>query len=198
MLQAALDKVGILVALRDATENGTEKPDRRKKRKLDEKPRAAAAAPPKKPKPKEESVTMLGPGQPIIARPRSEGQEWIMGKIEKWVPERGMYQVKDDEDDEELPSVAGKSKELLYYLPKDVVPLATEQEAARRPVFVKDHKVLAHYPTTTCFYRAKVKLPPHKGQPVYTLLFEDDNAVERLVPAHMIVDRASTFVKAAV
>ncbi|KAI8913991.1 SGF29 tudor-like domain-containing protein [Powellomyces hirtus] len=198
VLHSALDKVGILVALRDATENGTEKPERRKKRKLDEKPRTSSV-PTKKVKGKEDGLNaVLSVSLQVIARCKvdnQEGYDWILGSVERWVPEKGKYLFRDAEEDDPNPGIPTQIKELVYYLPKDIVPLLTEQEVARRPVFQKEHKVLALYPGTTCFYRAKVKTPPHKGSLDYILLFEDDDGKDRPVIATMVLDRAAVVAK---
>ncbi|KAJ3160012.1 SAGA HAT/Core module component [Geranomyces michiganensis] len=195
VLASALDKVGILVALRAATENGTEKPERRKKRKLDEVKARPPASTTKKTKAEAGGENILAPGQQVIARCKAgnqEGYDWILGRVERWVPEKGKYVFRDADEDEPHPGMPPTSKETLYYVPKDILPLLTQQEASRRPVFPKDHKVLALYEGTTCFYKAKVKATPHKGCPDYILLFEDDGGVDRRVPPNMVLDRAAT------
>ncbi|KND04850.1 uncharacterized protein SPPG_00550 [Spizellomyces punctatus DAOM BR117] len=182
-LAFALQHLEILAALRDATENGTEKQERRKKRKVDEKPKGSPA-PVKKAKAGGDGAPerILPLEHQVVVRPMG-GQDWLLGVVKRWIPEKGKYEIEDAEDDEFAP---GKRKRFLF-TPRAVHPIPTPQDIAKRPVFQKGHEVLALFPGTSCFYQAKVESPSNKGGD-YMLKFVDDDDRSRPVAPTFVLD----------
>ncbi|KAI8821666.1 SGF29 tudor-like domain-containing protein [Fimicolochytrium jonesii] len=212
-LTTALDKTAILLLLRENHDATTPTPDSthpsktRKKRKLDEKGRVGVGAGSptapvivgekphtvllipgnKKGRGGAGTTDPLRPGQQVIARPtQPHATEWIMGTVERYIPERGLYLFTDAEDEDG----ALQPKTPLYFPPRDLIPLpATDTEIAKKQIIARDKPVLALYPGTTCFYRGRVKSGPTKASPnEYKIVFEDDQNQERAVPARMVVD----------
>ncbi|KAI9009640.1 SGF29 tudor-like domain-containing protein [Gaertneriomyces semiglobifer] len=188
---SVLETLGILIGLRAATESGADKPiDRRKKRKLDEKPKPAFT-PIKKAKGVEETPPekVIANGHKVCvpmeppAGQSSSSQEWMLGVVVNWLPDKGKYAVEDAEADE----VTGQRKQFLYPS-STVIPILSLREAARRVPFPKDHEVLALYPNTSCFYRARVVVSPPKPGSDYIVRFEDDNEVDRPVNPPLVLD----------
>ncbi|KAJ3294538.1 hypothetical protein HK104_003502 [Borealophlyctis nickersoniae] len=181
-LQTVTEELGVLAALRDATENGMD--NKRKKRKIEEKPKMSTPSGSKKAKIMEEPPsTILLAGTQVAVRPMN--QDWLLAIVLRWMPEKGKYEVEDAEDDEEKPGTRKK----YIFPPKLVIPIPTE--VSRKNEFPPGTDVLALYPASTCFYKAVVVLQPsknkHSDSPgTYIVKFEDDGDHERFVEASMV------------
>ncbi|CAG8693788.1 16580_t:CDS:1, partial [Racocetra fulgida] len=60
----------------------------------------------------------------------------------------------------------------------------------RTPEFPKNPTIIALYPSTTCFYKAVVVIPPSQLTPKssqYLLTFEDDDNAERYVDSRYVI-----------
>ncbi|KAI9103232.1 SGF29 tudor-like domain-containing protein [Phlyctochytrium arcticum] len=182
-LALVMQHLEILSALRDATENGTDKHERRKKRKIDEKPPRGSPAPIKKAKGSmESSVDRILPAEhQVVVRPA--GQDWMLGVVKRWLPDKGKYEIEDAEDDEFMP---GAKRKRFLFPAQAVVPIPSPIEVTRRPVFHKGVEVLALFPGTSCFYQAKVETPSSKGGD-YVLKFVDDEDHSRLVAPKFVL-----------
>ncbi|KAL2916525.1 hypothetical protein HK105_203958 [Polyrhizophydium stewartii] len=177
VLNRALERIGVLIALREATETGIE--SKRKKRKTD----AKAAGGPKRARVSDagadSSTATFQPGDQVVAKV----EEWILANVVGYAPDKGKFEVEDAEDDEERP---GTKKH--YFLPSRLL-IPIPKETDRRREFPVKHRVLALFPTTTCFYQASVVLPPSSTRSDhYVVIFEDDNNFERNVEARMVLE----------
>eukprot|EP01083_Nonionella_stella_P194491 717351_1 len=72
---------------------------------------------------------------------------------------------------------------------KTIVPLPTLSvvSLAKRKVFNAGERVLATYPSTTCFYAAKIIRAPKEKQTKYSLKFEDDDDTIKDIEAEKII-----------
>ncbi|KAI8918901.1 SGF29 tudor-like domain-containing protein [Entophlyctis helioformis] len=174
VMQRVQERLGILHALREAAESGVE--TKRKKRKTEAKgtpstkrARMSDAG--------SDAHSLLQPGDQVVARVQDE---WILANVTAFFPEKGKYEVEDAEDED------GERKRFL--LPtKMLLPIPKETE--RRREFPVKQKVLALFPTTTCFYQATVVMAPSGTRmPQYVVIFDDDNNFERQVEAHLVLE----------
>eukprot|EP00842_Homolaphlyctis_polyrhiza_P004871 jgi/Hompol1/5385/HPOL_004398-RA len=70
---------------------------------------------------------------------------------------------------------------------KQVIPIPKETEKRRE--FAPRTRVLALFPSTTCFYQATVVVPPSQARDNnYVVIFEDDNNFERNIEASMVLE----------
>ncbi|KAI8365717.1 SGF29 tudor-like domain-containing protein [Blakeslea trispora] len=76
--------------------------------------------------------------------------------------------------------------------PRNVIPIPSGEEAKHLVELNPGQDVLALYPGTTCFYRAKVISPPSKNKDSsfignYKVQFEDDNnEIKHVKPGHVL------------
>lgn len=98
---------------------------------------------------------------------------WILAIVGKYVSNLDKYSIIDAED----------SKEYIISC-KDILKIG---EIGK---FQVQSPVLALFPGTSCFYNATVlKIPSLPQDNMYTLLFEDDNGVERKVESKFVLHR---------
>ncbi|ORY73697.1 SGF29 tudor-like domain-domain-containing protein [Protomyces lactucae-debilis] len=154
LLDQVRENLGVLIALRRATESGLGGGDdtRRKKRKHIETDTASDVG--SRSKKARNPQEQLGPGSAVAFRqPRtklSEG-DWIQCNIIKITGEgpKARVEIQDPEPDENgLPGQTYKTT--LQHL----IPIATE--SAGLPPYSRGAHVLARYPETTTFYKAEV------------------------------------------
>ncbi|CAG8777624.1 6113_t:CDS:2, partial [Racocetra fulgida] len=113
-------------------------------------------------------------------------ENWILATIVGYRTDLKSYEVEDADKDE----ASNRPGERFLVPAKNVIAIPNPGEM-RSPEFPKDSTVIALYPSTTCFYRAVVVIPPSKLTPKssrYLLTFEDDENAERYVEAHYVLD----------
>jgi SAGA-associated factor 29 len=126
--------------------------------------------------PKRIKLQQLLPGTRVAA---NTGHEWILATVVNCT--KNDVQVEDIEEEEDLP---GTRKRYLLSLSKVIVINNTFIE------FAPNHRVLALYPSSSCFYKATVvSLPDPSSVPCeYLLRFDDDGNIERRVDYRMVLD----------
>jgi len=119
-------------------------------------------------------------------------KEWILAVVTRCIhQERNRYEVQDAEMQDD-----GQPGQLFTAVQKSLVPLADPDappnsmlHPSSYPDFPASHIVLALYPDTSCFYRARVTEDREKGSnKPYRLRFDDDEDQIHAVPAHWVVD----------
>ncbi|KAI8971915.1 SGF29 tudor-like domain-containing protein [Mycotypha africana] len=87
---------------------------------------------------------------------KDKNEEWILAVVLNYNNEKNKYEVEDVDQDE----FGQKQRYLLQ--PRNVIPIPSAEEAKSMLEFNSGQDVLALYPGTTCFYRAKVIASPSK------------------------------------
>ncbi|KAK9727791.1 hypothetical protein K7432_001567 [Basidiobolus ranarum] len=190
LISTALEHLEILIALRDAP---TDIDGVRRKKRKNEGENTGAVTNVKKPRSpfKPQFENGIIPKRSYVAaktpRIKDKSQEWILAVVLQYFPEKNKYQVEDADVDE-------NGKRMRYNLPpRNIIPLPEEAVLEEYPEFDINHVVLALYPNTTCFYKAIVVLPPSKVKDKeypgsYRVSFEDDDDVDRFIPAIYVVE----------
>ncbi|CAO3675417.1 unnamed protein product [Rhizopus stolonifer] len=166
-----IEKVSVLIALRDASEYNHVIDQKRKKRRADQEELAAQLQ--KKPK----MLDILMPGTSVAAKQppqKDKDEEWILAVVIYYNIDKNKYEVEDVDQDE-----FGKRQRYMLQ-PRNVIPIPNVNEVMALAELGTGEDVLALYPGTTCFYKAKVVAPPSKNKEgafenSYTVQFEDDN-----------------------
>lgn len=175
LLEGVRSKLGILIALRQATEaglGGGNEESRRKKRKMTETDTANESNGRPKKRGANDALTV---GSSVAFRqPRTKGSEgdWIQCDIVRIMGEgpKARCEVQDPEPDENgLPGQ--KYKTVLTTL----IPI--QKDNAGLPPYPKGSRVLARYPETTTFYRAEVM---GSKKETCMLRFEGEEEIEKL------------------
>ncbi|KAJ1328822.1 hypothetical protein BSLG_009909 [Batrachochytrium salamandrivorans] len=176
--QRAYERLTKLISQREIIEAGLE--SKRKKRKVDSKTGSVNS--------KRSRMSEVGiepemlpfqPGDQVVAKI----EEWILANMIGYVPDKGTYEVEDAEDDDEHPG----TKKRYFVAPKMLIAIPKSTGSTKE--FPVKQRVLALFPSTTCFYQATVVLPPSStlGNQ-YVVVFEDDNSFERNVEARMVLE----------
>jgi len=122
---------------------------------------------------------------------------WMLAVVTRCINQgRGGYEVQDAEMQDD-----GQPGQLFTTIQKYLMPLADPDAAPNSPMhpssypdFPAGHFVLALYPDTSCFYRAKVAEDREKGfNKPYRVRFDDDEDQTHTVPAHWVVDFPGYF-----
>ncbi|KAI8991962.1 SGF29 tudor-like domain-containing protein [Mycotypha africana] len=183
MIRDIIEKLSVLIALRDSGEQDLQKKKKRKTT-LDTDTTSSNGIGNK-------SMTNHSPryfpkGTTVAARQTKEkdkGEEWILAVVIQFIPEKNKYQVEDvDQDDY-------GQKQRYVLSPRYVLPVPTSEEAKSLPEIPVHRDVLALYPGTTCFYKAVVIAPPSKNKEIknYRVQFDDDNdEVKYVMPEHVL------------
>lgn len=111
------------------------------------------------------------------------GQEWIVATVTRYSPSDGVFEIVDADEEAE---------KHVYRLPqKYVIPLPKTASVRHSQNFPVGTSVLAVYPNTTTFYKAKVVQParrlPNAEYSEFVLEFEDDGDADGDAPAHRAV-----------
>ncbi|KAI7892104.1 SGF29 tudor-like domain-containing protein [Mucor mucedo] len=105
------------------------------------------------------STGILSHGTSVAARQpkqKDKNEEWILAVVISYHTEKNKYQVEDvDQDD-----YGQKQRYMLQ--PRNVIPIPDADEARNYTELNPGQDILALYPGTTCFYRAKVIAAPTK------------------------------------
>ena len=179
VISRALDNLTLLIAHRD--ENSDKEAGKRKR--VEDKQDSI-----KRTRVDDSITNILQKGDQVAAMV----DEWILANVVSYSVDDAMYEVEDAEDEEEKP---GTRKHYLLP-PTNIIPIPKGIDT--RPEFAAQKKVLALFPSTSCFYRATVVVPP-SGMPRntvpdtqrYVLIFDDDNNYERNVDSRMVLELQS-------
>lgn len=98
-----------------------------------------------------ERVKAMKPGDYVAARggEKEEGQ-WILAQYSRWNTDHELFEVTDVDEEEQ-------GREPLRLKMRDLVPLPKDGSSP----YLEGTTVLAVYPSTTTFYRARVVQQPH-------------------------------------
>ncbi|KAI8329399.1 SGF29 tudor-like domain-containing protein [Chlamydoabsidia padenii] len=155
-----IEKVSVLIALRDASEyNVIDGKRKKRKHESDDKSIGMASSAATTTIPSKKIKThFLSPGTLVAARqPTQKDQrndEWILARVLEYHSDKNKYHVEDVDSDEN-----GDTQRYML-LPRQLIPIPDRNE--HRPEYPTGHLVLALYPGTTCFYKAIVMVPPTK------------------------------------
>ncbi|EIE80314.1 hypothetical protein RO3G_05019 [Rhizopus delemar RA 99-880] len=104
------------------------------------------------------------PGTSVAAKQpqqKDKDEEWILAVVINYNSDKNKYQVEDVDQDE----FGQKQRYMLQ--PRNVIPIPNASEARGLAELDIGQDVLALYPGTTCFYKAKVIEPPSKYVSIY-------------------------------
>ncbi|KAL9553479.1 hypothetical protein MBANPS3_003273 [Mucor bainieri] len=193
-----IEKVSVLIALRDASEYNHVIDGKRKKRKAengdDSSSSAASGTLSVSSKRSKTHQHILTHGTSVAARQpkqKDKNEEWILAVVISYNHDKNRYEVEDVDQDE----FGQKQRYMLQ--PRSVIPIPNVDEAKGLTEINTGQDVLALYPGTTCFYRARVAAPPSKVYFIknkdmsyggnYKVQFEDDNNEYKYVmPGHVL------------
>ena len=144
------------------------------------------------PQPSGQPVSSIDAGDLVAANvgalnQSAGGQEWIVAKVTRYSPSEGAFEIVDADEEAE---------KHVYRLPqKFVIPLPKTASVRESQNFPAGTSVLAVYPNTTTFYKAKVVQParrlPNAEYSEFVLEFEDDGDADgqahRAVPFRHVV-----------
>ncbi|KXS13684.1 hypothetical protein M427DRAFT_366644 [Gonapodya prolifera JEL478] len=206
LVQDASEAVNVLIGLREATERGVD--GKRKRRKLD-KPGPTTAAtshssnvgspapfsgenspePPQRRKLDSEENSPIPLGSEVAVKPPDK--DWLLAKVVGYRFDKNgegkrkeKYEVEDVEDDEDHP---GTKKRYIFPVKSLIFIPEKFHFESEHPIGAQ---VLALFPTTTCFYLARVMVPPSRNRDSpqqYIVMFDDDNAEQRLVQGRYVL-----------
>lgn len=173
LLDSVRENIGLLIALRQATEAGlgaTEE-TRRKKRKMTETDSTSESNRPKK----RNLLETLQPGSPVaFKQPKSKGSDgdWIQCNVIRISGEgpKAKCEVQDPEPDEN--GLPGQTYRTTL---GNLIPV--HRESTGLPPYPKGAVVLARYPETTTFYKAEVMA---SRRDICMLRFEGEEEIEKL------------------
>ncbi|KAI9485613.1 MAG: SGF29 tudor-like domain-containing protein [Benjaminiella poitrasii] len=177
-----IEKLSVLIALRDASEYNNVLEQKRKKRRI-EQTELNGSSPLKKSK-TDHGILIYGTA--VAAKQptqKDKNEEWILAVIISYNTDTNKYQVEDVDQDE----FGQKQRYMLQ--PRNVIPIPDVSDAKETLVELKPgQEVLALYPGTTCFYRAKLIASPFKNDGSnYKVQFEDDNnELKYVMPGHVL------------
>lgn len=101
------------------------------------------------------------------------GNVWILAIVDKYLPNIDKYAIIDAEDSKQYTTS-----------PADIIKIGEFGK------FAVKSPVLALFPGSSCFYNAQVlKIPASSNDNMYTLLFEDDQGMERKVESRFVLKR---------
>ncbi|KAG2211315.1 hypothetical protein INT46_009217 [Mucor plumbeus] len=187
-----IEKVSVLIALRDASEYNHVIDGKRKKRRTegdDSSSSTTSGTPTISAKKSKIHHNILAHGTSVAAKQpkqKDKNEEWILAVVISYNNDKNRYEVEDVDQDE----FGQKQRYMLQ--PRNVIPIPNVDEAKGLSEINTGQDVLALYPGTTCFYRAKVAAPPSKNKELsysgnYKVQFEDDNNEYKYVmPGHVL------------
>eukprot|EP00002_Diphylleia_rotans_P000056 TRINITY_DN10026_c0_g1_i4.p1 TRINITY_DN10026_c0_g1~~TRINITY_DN10026_c0_g1_i4.p1 ORF type:complete len:299 (-),score=67.28 TRINITY_DN10026_c0_g1_i4:133-1029(-) len=124
-----------------------------------------------------------------------ENPEWILASVVKFFAEKQRYEIEDEDHGEEDNPIIDRKH---YFVPaKSVIPLPKYEPEnwvqTPQAAFPKNTFVLALFPGTTSFYKARVESTPRRRKHQdYVLQFDDDEGERggtmlRRVPVQFVV-----------
>ncbi|KAL0074998.1 SGF29 tudor-like domain-containing protein [Phycomyces blakesleeanus] len=192
-----IEKITVLIGLRDASEYVNVFDPKRRKRKVEpdelkvSNPASKSSLPTAGPTKKTKMSTngIFPPGTSVAARQmqqKGKAEEWILAVVIAYIPDKGRYHVEDVDQEE------NGAKPRYMLAPRHIIPVPEGSEVHDLAELNTGKDVLALYPGTTCFYRASVIAPPSKNKEVgrqgnYKVQFEDDNdEFKYVMPEHVL------------
>lgn len=146
-----------------------------------------------------ERIKYMRPGDQLAANTSQSAstsaneEQWILAVYQDWNSEQDLFEVRDY--DEEDPSA-----EPFRLRMRDVVPLPKLNLGAEPPIYQRDTNVLAVYPGTTVFYKARVvKEAQRLGNDQYSsyqLEFEEDSGSTQRVEIKYVVQPPTALLPA--
>ncbi|KAI9278516.1 SGF29 tudor-like domain-containing protein [Phascolomyces articulosus] len=169
-----IEKVSVLIALREASENTNEQKRKKRKTEADElKSSNSSPSGTSAKKSKNNNNDIILPGTSVAAKQpkqKDKNEEWILAVVINFQADKNRYHVEDVDQDE------FGQKQRYFIPPRNVIPVPDGRDIRNVPEIGTGQDVLALYPGTTCFYKATVILPPSKNKDItYRVQFEDDN-----------------------
>ncbi|XP_044738666.1 SAGA-associated factor 29 [Chrysoperla carnea] len=122
-------------------------------------------------------------GDMVVALVKGLEVNWILAEVVSWNPVTKMYEIDDIDDEQKDRHVI--SKDRVVPLPLMRANPETDENALFRP----EAEVLALFPHTTCFYKAKVDQLPATSTDDYHVLFEDMSYPSGYSPAEPVAQR---------
>ncbi|KAI7902605.1 SGF29 tudor-like domain-containing protein [Cokeromyces recurvatus] len=167
-----IEKLSVLIALRNASEYNNVLEQKRKKRRIEQDEINSLSF-----KKSKTDNRILTNGTSVAAKhptQKDKNEEWILAIVISYHIDTNKYQVEDVDQDE------FGQKQRYMIQPRNVIPIPNIDEAKELTELNAGQDVLALYPGTTCFYKAKVITPPSKNKDIqytsnYQVQFEDDN-----------------------
>ncbi|KAI9024340.1 SGF29 tudor-like domain-containing protein [Phycomyces nitens] len=162
-----IEKITVLIGLRDASEYVNVFDPKRRKRKVEpdelkvSNPASKSSLPIAGPTKKTKMSTngIFPPGTSVAARQmqqKGKAEEWILAVVIAYIPDKGRYHVEDVDQEE------NGAKPRYILAPQHIIPVPEGSEVHDLAELNTGKDVLALYPGTTCFYRASVIAPPSK------------------------------------
>ncbi|CAM0140136.1 hypothetical protein VKS41_005839 [Umbelopsis sp. WA50703] len=187
-----IEKLSVLIALRNASENTSD--PRRKKRKTEADDLKITSGPHAAKKSKLNNGGIIPIGTSVAAKQpkqKDKTEEWILAAVISYNSDKNKYHVEDVDQDE-----TGTRQKYLVP-PKNVIPIPSVAEVRQMPEIPAHTDVLALYPGTTCFYNAIVITPPSKNKDAasagcYKVQFEDDNDETKVVTAIHVLEKSKS------
>ncbi|KAL1919338.1 uncharacterized protein VTP21DRAFT_2031 [Calcarisporiella thermophila] len=185
-ISAVHENISILCALQNAAENPSVE-TKRKKRKGDS---DSSVSNGKSQRYSSLENGIIPKGREVaakISKKFDKTEEWIKAVVLDFNSDKNKYHVQDTDPDDN----GNHAKYMLN--PRHVLPIPNENEDY--PEFAAGSDVLALYPSTTCFYKAKVITPPSKNKSKpghYQLRFEDDNDHTQMVEDRLVLEMPRT------
>ncbi|GAB5589648.1 hypothetical protein Unana1_04548 [Umbelopsis nana] len=184
-----IEKLTVLIALRNASENTSD--PRRKKRKTEADDLKITSGPHAAKKSKLTNGGTIPIGASVAAKQpkqKDKTEEWILAVVISYNADKNKYHVEDVDQDET------GTRQKYMVPPKNVIPIPSVAEVRQLPEIPAHTDVLALYPGTTCFYNAIVITPPSKNkdastQGCYKVQFEDDNDETKVVTAIHVLEK---------
>ncbi|KAI9491600.1 SGF29 tudor-like domain-containing protein [Zychaea mexicana] len=183
-----IEKVSVLIALREASENVNEQKRKKRKTEADEL-KSSNSSPSGTSAKKSKNSDIIPPGTSVAAKQpkqKDKNEEWILAVVINFQADKNKYHVEDVDQDE-----FGQRQRYLLP-PRNVIPVPDGRDTRNLPELSAGQDVLALYPGTTCFYKATVILPPNKNKDLgsagnYQVQFEDDNnELKYVLPGHVL------------
>ncbi|KAJ2557569.1 hypothetical protein EV175_001267 [Coemansia sp. RSA 1933] len=152
-------------------------------------------------------TTAIGKGSLVAARVAPAGaasEEWILATVLSYNSEKNRYTVQDDDLESPVRPTYVLSPRQVILVTSEIGGTALGATSSRRrlwdrsrnPEMPRGQRVFALYPRTTAFYQGTVVVPPSLNasgdadpstNPMYRLLFDDDDGLELDVPAHFVL-----------
>eukprot|EP00158_Paraphelidium_tribonemae_P002382 Partr_v1_DN25319_c0_g1_i9_m21891 len=155
-------------------DNSPDQESQRKKRKFEKAAADGAAS--------VDTVAKIAPGTSIAAKIFKEGVPvWILATVLGFNAQKGAYDCEDAETDRDSPDY----KRRFSLQPSSTVTLPDLKKPPR--VYASGTYVLALYPDTSCFYKAKVVECPSTSRDPYVVQFEEDDDQLRSISAGFVV-----------
>lgn len=136
-----------------------------------------------------ESSYVAKTGDMVAALVKAEEENWILAEVVSFNPATNKYEV--DDIDEEQKDRHTLSKRRVVPLPL----MRANPETDPHALFPKGSVVMAHYPQTTCFYKAVVNELPATATDEYEVLFEDSTYPDNFAPPLNVAQRYVISIK---